>query len=720
MVQQSTASQEGDHTGSPRSQRTQIRMTTANLADRCRDGTDLTVLTPKSSSSGLRGNAANTRLSQTRSSSQQQRLRRQSDGGRRGSERNAGDSSNSTRHQTYGARAKAPLALLSRPLTQEWPAQTSDEEEEEEEDEAASQDEEADNQRSQTTEPLVQTPSPPSRSPSQSPAPLSTLQQDDSYAPITSEELQRSSSFSQLVCGQRILSMSSSNVAEGSQPYEALDAEDYEYYSDNFMDIATPGDPMQSWNETPSRALKEQDSDLDKEVQSDDDQDEVVESTLPYRRRKSPTELDVEANVTTPGSPAKAAADWADWAEAKTVKRVYGKSRRQGFSKVADCSPTPVPDRDTSDRLKTDRFQGQLSPDTIAFLARNRSIEEVFLCVEIPALPVINTQTRTRTTAMASGKTKAKARVAVGEKKRVVESPSRNTRSPSSSSQSRQLRKRSVQEDTNGHQSNNMRSNLRTSSLAVAIGSYLEEDTEDGEEEVESDRDEEADNDEQDKRASLISAFNRRRRSNSTRLLPLKKRIRRLESSQEQEPGQEQEQELYREQDHFVQDQDQGLDPELNSDSDEGRLVLSQKSCHRGRANRLASRSPNQEEPDPDDQEDFADEPSATPVPDSSLEKMIRPSDVDVEDPDLDQDLDLNLDLGDEQQQPWELVRLRQVWKHHGVRWPLRTTAVTAVALPRRLSETTTTYTTTSSKNIVTAEGYSAFFIFGSALPLPN
>ncbi|KAF9100392.1 hypothetical protein BGX29_006629 [Mortierella sp. GBA35] len=267
--------------------------------------------------------------------------------------------------------------------------------------------------------------------------------------------------------------MSSSNVAEGSQPYEALDAEDYEYYSDNFMDIATPGDPMQSWNEIPSRALKEQDSDLDKEVQSDDDQDEVVESTLPYRWRKSPTELDVEANVTTPGSPAKAVADWADWAEAKTVKRVYGRSRRQGFSKVADCSPTPVPDRDTSDRLKTDRFQGQLSPDTIAFLARNRSIEEVFLCVEIPALP------------------------------------------------------RSVQEDTNGHQSNNMRSNLRTSSLAVAIGSYLEEDTEDGEEEVESDRDEEADNDEQDKRASLISAFNRRRRSNSTRLLPLKKRIRR-------------------------------------------------------------------------------------------------------------------------------------------------------------------------------------------------
>jgi hypothetical protein len=187
-------------------------------------------------------------------------------------------------------------------------------------------------------------------------------------------------------------------------------------------------------------------------------------------------------------------------------------------------------------------------------------------------------------------------------------------------------------------------------------------------------------------------------RSVDTQRLPPKKRIRTQELSQENQTS---ERMPNRRGPRIM------LDSDSDSSSDASVVLRNGRRRSLGGPKRLPSTPPPlpeevDQEPEQDlvpDQEDGSVPESPSPQPQETSAR--------VSDDAMGKDGDTRgLDQGNEQQR-WEVTKLRHAWKEHEIRWPLRTTAVAANA-------------TSSRRRNDQAEEYTANFVFGTALPLPR
>ncbi|KAG0279803.1 hypothetical protein BGZ95_000153 [Linnemannia exigua] len=711
-----------------------------------------------------RGNAANRRLSQTRSnltSSQQrlqeQRLRRTSqffnfdplsqqsvitftqvssqDSNQDEEEEGRSSSKDGRRSGRHASASKSPQldattdALRSaspQPETQEWLTQklTAGDEEDssgEEQEESAPQDTISRRPPQKATRYYTQSPSPSSRrSPSQPAAHLSQSDEPDTHMPSTDPQQQQPSSadslgLSQLVCGQRLPTFSPTPNARPSTQTQSYGDFDYDTYQEDLPDyydgdnndrntvaedsLAASSGEVLSWSVTPQRAVDVGSVEAEVKAEQEDshgDQEEgIVASTFPNRRSESHSLSGAEEPESEEKRIEQRTGSMSPEVESEGHDDTSIRKQQSSSSqKSITLRTTPKTSSDNMTTRKTkqagkrdperktsipDHVKQQLDEDTLDLLAHNPSIQQVFLCIEIPDVPEITgsmSKTALKTTAPRSGR----KRVAEGSPKQKT-----RTKSPSLQPPSKQTARLSAaQKRTSVQRRSGRHAGPRQP------GTYYEARiSDDEEEEVKYASEDTSGSDEQEVHGTSSSI---NPRLVSTHLLPPKKRIRNNVSFQEDILQLSQEQQQIRHEPTILHD----------SDSD-GEHVPGNVQSWRKRRRHVGgvtlssvSPSPGQEQENELEQDQGQDEqrsPSPSP-PRSDQENaatLHQSDDVGISD---------NKEQGQGMAQRWEIAKLHQVWKDHDVRWPL--------------------HTASGRGGDQKEEEYNAYFVFGSALPLPK
>ncbi|KAF9905308.1 hypothetical protein EC991_001856 [Linnemannia zychae] len=548
----------------------------------------------------------------------------------------------------------------------------------------------------------------------------------DKHAASTDQRQHQPSSadslgLSEIVCGQRMPTFSPTPNARPStqtQPYDDIDEVEYqddlpELYDDvNNIGrttvaedslVGTSGEAL-SYSTTQTRGVDVNSVDA-REERSHNDQDDIIPSTFLGRMPKSGSHPDVEEESEQEPveeellerhmgsiSPEVESEDNDDTRNRKqvpsspsTLSQKSATSRHNIFQTSHDIAKTG--------RMKTygkqgrgrerpslpDHVKRQLDKDTLDLVSQTPSVQQVFLCIEIPSVPE---STESQSKVAMNAKSKALRSKPNAERKRVSEGSSK--KEPKSPSPPPPPPQRAVRRPTD--RKRNQTDTQRRSSRRAAPrhpGVHYEKEISDYDDNIEEDERKSEDKSNSDELEVAGVSPSSILRPIRTHLLPPKKRIRAQETFQNDSLSSSQEQQ-------------RRPGPRVLHDSDsDGEQVLHNVRKRRNNGNRLSSTGPSppteeqeqEYEQEQEQDQDVQQSPSPpSPRPDEEYDSS-RPQSDSAERRD-----------GEDQEQGldrrWEVTKLQKVWKEHGIRWPLR----------QGQGE----------------EEYNAYFVFGSALPLPK
>ncbi|KAF9129392.1 hypothetical protein BGW39_004200 [Mortierella sp. 14UC] len=501
-----------------------------------------------------------------------------------------------------------------------------------------------------------------------------------------------------------------------TQPYDGFAEVDYqedlpEFFDDNDNNggnmvaedslAGTSGEAL-SWSVTPQRGVEADAVEVKQEVPHSVQKD-IIPSTFPSRMSKSRSQPEAEEESVEEElfercmgsiSPEVESESHDDTntrkqqpSSSSTSSQKFVISRHNIFKTSHDSAKTR--------RMKTygkqgrgrgrlsipDHVKRQLNKDTLDLISHTPSVQQVFLCVEIPIVPEIGSKSHTPLKAKAKapelGPGPGRKRAAEGSSKRKTKltslQPPPPPLPPKSARQSAGQKRK---------QSNIQRRSSRRAG-AHRSGTYYEKTFSDDYDEEEEDEHKSEDKSGGDELEVIAVSPSVNPRPIRTHLLPPKKRIRPHVAFQKDSLPPSQDQQRHQPGPRILHD----------SDSD-GEQAPRNVQRRRTSGVRLPSTSPataqeqeQEYEQEQDLDQDMQRSPSPRPSASGQGDEKGRRQASDAEGRD-------DEEQGQGTAQRWEVTKLQNMWKEHGIRWPLR----------RGQGQ----------------EEYNTYFVFGSALPLPK